>query len=55
MKCCVECDSPIDPNSLSFEQRLIDDQDFCRRCFDEIMNDEDLSYLKNPGLMSLPV
>jgi hypothetical protein len=55
MKHCVECDSPIEPGSLSFEQRLIDDQDFCRRCFDEIISDEDMPYLKSPGLMSLPV
>lgn len=39
---CVECNSPIDPNSLSFEMRLVDIQDFCRRCFDEIMEQEDL-------------
>lgn len=23
---------------MSFEQRLIGDEDFCRRCWDEIMN-----------------
>jgi hypothetical protein len=35
MRKCAEYDSPIDPNSLSFEQRLIDDTDFCRTCFVE--------------------
>lgn len=53
MKHCVECGSPVDANSLSFEQRLIDDQDFCRRCFDEIMSDEDMPYLNDPSLLSL--
>jgi hypothetical protein len=27
---------------MSFEMRLVDIQDFCRRCFDEIMAEEDL-------------
>jgi hypothetical protein len=37
---CVECGSPVDPNSMSFEMRLVDIQDFCRRCFDEIIEEE---------------
>jgi hypothetical protein len=24
--------------SLSFEQKLIEDEDFCRRCWDDIVN-----------------
>lgn len=47
-KSCVACFSPIDLESLSFEQRLINDEHFCRRCFDEIMRDESLPYLDNP-------
>lgn len=46
---CVTCSQPIDFLSLSFEQRIIDDQDFCRRCFDEIMTgsyDSDVDYEK---------
>lgn len=50
---CVECNSPIDPNSLSFEMRLVEIRDFCRRCFDEIMKEEELSYLNKPGFVSL--
>lgn len=34
---CVICGDFIDAASLSFEQRLIRDQDFCRKCWDEIM------------------
>jgi hypothetical protein len=35
------CEDLIDRNSTSFEQRLIDDSDFCRRCWDEIMRSND--------------
>jgi hypothetical protein len=34
---CVLCTDPIVESSLSLEQKIIDDQDFCRRCFDDIM------------------
>lgn len=34
---CLMCHKVIDPSSISFEQRLIDDKDFCRKCWDEIM------------------
>jgi hypothetical protein len=37
---CVLCNDVIDPQRLSFEQRLIDDTDFCRTCWDEIMEGE---------------
>ncbi|AIC14930.1 hypothetical protein [Nitrososphaera viennensis] len=30
------CCNAIHSASLSFEQRLIDDKDFCRKCWDEI-------------------
>lgn len=36
---CIVCNVPIDETILSFEQRLIDDKEFCRRCFDEIIDD----------------
>ena len=29
---CVECGIDIDISNLSFEQKLKDDKDFCRRC-----------------------
>lgn len=35
---CVNCSNGIDRGLLSFEQKLIDDEDFCRRCWDDIMN-----------------
>jgi hypothetical protein len=34
---CVVCRNVIDPASLSFEQRLIEDKDFCRKCWDAVM------------------
>ena len=36
---CISCNLPIDLANLSFEQRLIEDKEFCRGCFDEILND----------------
>ena len=51
---CVECDTPIDENSMSFEQRLIGDESFCRRCFDRIMlGADDMPYLERPGFLTL--
>jgi hypothetical protein len=38
-KKCVECGIDIDTDNLSFEQRLIKDEDFCRRCWDKVMDD----------------
>jgi hypothetical protein len=35
------CDGPIDTPSLSFEQRLVDDRDFCRASWDELMYGEE--------------
>ena len=40
-KKCVECGIDIDVDSLSFEQRLIEDEDFCRGCWDRVMDDTD--------------
>jgi len=35
---CINCRGAISQISLSFEQKLIEDEDFCRRCWDDIMN-----------------
>ena len=40
-KKCVECGIRIDMDNLSFEQKLIEDEDFCRRCWDRVMDDTD--------------
>ncbi len=52
MRNCTQCGDPISEESFSFEQRLIDDHNFCRKCFDEIMLDVDLSYLDNPRFLA---
>lgn len=39
-RACVLCNDVINPRRLSFEQLLIDDTDFCRTCWDEIMQGE---------------
>jgi hypothetical protein len=54
VRTCVEFDTPIEENSLSLEQILINDQDFCRKCFDSIMlAEESISYLERPAFLSL--
>ena len=40
-KKCVECGIDIDIDTLSFEQKLIEDEDFCRRCWDRVIDDTD--------------
>ena len=40
-KKCVECGIDIDVDNLSFEQKLIEDEDFCRRCWDRVMDNAD--------------
>ena len=52
MNNCLMCGSPVIEESTSFEQRLIGDIEFCRRCFDAIMDDTDTSYLDSPSFMS---
>lgn len=49
---CVQCFNPINADALSFEQRLINDQDFCRKCFDETLDREGLDYLDNPRFLA---
>lgn len=50
---CIACSGPLDENDLSFEQRLIRDADFCRKCFDDIMKDEGMTYLDNSRFLSV--
>ena len=52
---CVECSEPINPNSLSFEQKLIEDQDWCGKCWARIMTDsfDELSYLDHPKFLTV--
>ncbi len=49
---CVQCNGLINPDFSSFEQNLIRDEHFCRKCFDEIMKDVDLGYLENPRFLA---
>jgi hypothetical protein len=35
---CVMCHREINSALLSFEQRLIDDKNFCRECWDGMMS-----------------
>lgn len=52
---CLDCGAPIDPNSLSFEQKLVGDTDFCRQCWDRIMAypNEGMEHLDNPRYLAL--
>lgn len=38
-KKCAECGIDIDVDNLSFEQRLIVDRDFFRKCWDSVMDE----------------
>ncbi len=40
MQACVMCSSSFDLSERVFEQRLIDDMDFCPRCWQDIMTME---------------
>jgi hypothetical protein len=51
---CVICGLDFEPSERTFEQRLIEDTDFCRKCFAGIMTAEyesDEGYLE--GLLTL--
>ena len=50
---CLICGINIDPKASTFEQRLIKDEDFCGKCFAEIMNDSDGETIVLPNLVSL--
>jgi len=52
MKDCIQCLNPINAETLSFEQRLIDDQDFCRKCFEEAAEGDGLAYLDNSRFLT---
>jgi hypothetical protein len=47
---CLQCSAEIDPSLFSFEMRLIDVNNFCRRCWDGIISDKDMDipYLEHP-------
>ena len=56
MNVCIMCCEPIDYDNLSFQQRLIGDRDFCRACFDEILEaqyDSDMKYLETMRTLSI--
>jgi hypothetical protein len=55
MRKCVKCDEPINPGSLTFEQKLVDDTDWCAKCWAHIMSDEfdGLSYLDHPRFLQV--
>jgi hypothetical protein len=40
MQTCIICSISFELTSQTFEQRLIDDNDFCPHCFKEIMDAE---------------
>jgi hypothetical protein len=40
MQACVMCSSSFELSEHGFEQRLIDDVDFCPRCWQDIMTME---------------
>lgn len=44
---CVMCAASFDLENRIFEQRLVNDTDFCPRCFSEILTasyDDDVNY-----------
>jgi len=40
MAVCVMCSEEFDPSDVTFEQRLISDDSFCRKCWTDIMDRE---------------
>jgi hypothetical protein len=50
---CVACFRPVDKDTLSFEQKLVEDEHFCRPCWDEVMNEESMDYLDSPKFLAL--
>jgi hypothetical protein len=38
---CVLCSEAFDIEDRMFEQRLIEDSDFCPKCFGEILDEDD--------------
>jgi hypothetical protein len=48
---CLICGVNIDAKDIVFEQRLIKDEDFCGKCFADIMNDTDGDTIVLPQLM----
>lgn len=50
---CVQCHRQLEEKILSFEQRLVEADQWCEKCWSEMMIDADLSYLENPNYLSL--
>ena len=52
---CVACFRPVDPDMLSFEQKLIEDEHFCRPCWDDVMSEsiDELNYLDHPKFLAV--
>lgn len=47
MTSCVMCLQEFDPSNTTFEQRLVKDESFCKKCWTGIMNegyDSDLEF-----------
>jgi hypothetical protein len=40
MAICVMCSEGFDSSATTFEQRLVNDDSFCMRCWTDIMNGE---------------
>lgn len=40
MQVCVMCNHPYDLQTLTLEQKLVEDNDFCTRCWTELMETE---------------
>ena len=54
MRKFIECDEAINLNSLTFEQKVVDDKGWCARCWGRIMTDllDELSYLDHPKFLT---
>ena len=50
---CLICGVDIDSKATIFEQRLIEDKDFCGKCFSDILNDSDGETIVLPRLTVL--
>jgi hypothetical protein len=37
---CVMCNHPYDIQTITLEQKIVEDQDFCTRCWTEVMETE---------------
>ena len=44
MQVCVLCNNSYDPRTVNLEQKLVDDKDFCSRCWNDFMNSDKDKY-----------